>query len=221
MAVELQIKPRDKKNPRALRREGSIPATLYGPDFAATDIQLNAKDFSRVSVEDYNHLIHLKSEANEDHEVLIKNIQRDFVSRAVLNIEFYKIKRGHKVTMKVALKFNGVSNAVRMGADFVPVHKEVHVRCFPRHIPQFIDVDITALEADGDAITFADLVVNREEIEILDPEKEIVCKAESKRIDHTLEPVAAAPTADAAAVPTVGGEKKEEEPKAAAKDAKK
>jgi large subunit ribosomal protein L25 len=198
MAVELKIKDREKKNPRALRKEGSIPATLYGPDFKARDIQLSAKDFSRVAFEDYTHLIHLKTDS-EDHEVLIKDIQKDFISRQIMNIQFYKIKRGHKVTMKVALKFTGASNAVRLGADFVAPYKEVNVRCFPRHIPQFIEVNISSLENAGDTITFADLVINKEEIEILDPAKEIVCKAENKKADHTIETSApvAAESADA------------------------
>jgi len=211
MAVELQIKPREKKNPRALRKEGTIPATLYGPDFEAMDIQLSAKEFSRVPFEDYTHLIHLKT-GTEDHEVLIKDIQKDFISREVMNIQFYKIKRGHKVTMKVALKFTGVSNAVRLGADFVAPHKEVNVRCFPRHIPQFIEVNITSLENPGDTITFADLVVNREELEILDPAKEIVCKAESKKADHTIEPVA--PVATEASAGADAAKKEDDKAKA-------
>jgi len=213
MAVELQIKPREKKNPRALRKEGTIPATLYGPDFEAMDIQLSAKDFSRVPFEDYTHLIHLKT-GSEDHEVLIKDIQKDYVSREIMNIQFYKIKRGHKVTMKVALKFTGASNAVRLGADFVAPYKEVHVRCFPRHIPQFIEVNISSLENSGDTITFADLVVNREELEILDPAKEIVCKAETKKADHTIEAVAPAVTDTAAA----DSAKKEDDKSKAKKD---
>ena len=213
MAVELKIKHREKKNPRALRKEGSIPATLYGPDFEDMDIQLSAKDFSRVPFEDYTHLIHLKTET-EDHEVLIKNIQKDFVSREVMNIQFYKIKRGHKVTMKVALKFTGVSNAVRLGADFVAPHKEVNVRCFPRHIPQFIEVNISSLENPGDTITFADLVINKEEIEILDPSKEIICKAETKKTDHTIEPVAPVVSAE---VSTTSDAAKKEDDKAKAK----
>jgi large subunit ribosomal protein L25 len=214
MAVELQIKPRDKKNPRALRKIGLIPATLYGPDFDSIDIQLSAKDFSKLPVEEYTHLIHLKTE-NDEHEVLIKDIQKDYLSRDVMNIQFYKIKRGHKVTMKVALKFTGVSNAVRLGADFVIPHKEANVKCFPRHIPQFIEVNITALENPGDTITFADLVVNRDEIEILDPAKEIICKAETKKVDHTIEPIAPVSTEPSASTESA---KKEDDKAKAKKD---
>jgi large subunit ribosomal protein L25 len=203
MTTEILIKPRENKKPKALRREGQIPATLYGPEIEAQSIQLNAKDFSKVPFEDYNRLITLKGD--QEHEALIKTVQKDFITREVQNIEFYKIKRGHKVTMKVAIKFTGDSPAVKMGADFVPMHQEAHIKCFPRHIPYFIEVNISSLKASGDHITFADLNINREEIEILDPAQEIICKAESKKKDHTVEPVEA---------PAAEGEAKAEEAKA-------
>lgn len=208
MATELQVKPRENKKARALRREGQIPVTLYGPETEPVNLQVAAKDFSRVPFVDYTHLIHLK-EGNEDHEVLIKEIQRDYVSRDVQSIQFYKIKRGHKVTTRIAFQFVGVSPAVKLGADFITVHKEAHVRCFPRHIPYSIEVDISGLTQEGDHITFNDLNINREELEILDPGKEIICKAQTKRKDHMIEDVAPV-EADAGAAAAEGEEKKEE-----------
>jgi large subunit ribosomal protein L25 len=217
MVVEIAVKSREKKTPRALRREGTIPATLYGPEIQPMDIQLSAKEFSRVPFEDYSHLIHLK-EGDTEHEALIKDVQRDFLSREVQSIQFYKIKRGHKVTMKVAIKIRGESQAVKMGADLVLVHKEAHIKCFPRHIPYFIEVDISKLDKDGDFITFDGLQINREEIEILDPGQELICKVQSKRTDHTIEKAApaAADAAATAAAPAAAADKdkKKEEPKA-------
>lgn len=204
MAKELQVKPRENKKARALRRDGQVPVTLYGPEIEPTNLQLDAKEFSRLPFEDYTHLINLKQAGQEDHEVLIKEIQRDYVSREVQSIQFYKIKRGHKVQTRVTLKFVGVSPAVKLGADFVTGHKEAHVRCLPRHIPYSIEVDISSLAQDGDHITFDDLKINREELEILDPGQEIICKAQSKRKDHTIE----ATPAEAEAAP--GEDKKEE-----------
>jgi large subunit ribosomal protein L25 len=181
MAVEIKIEKRDTtKKPRVLRSEGTIPATLYGPEIDPQAIQLNAKEFSRVNFHDYTHLINLKNDA-EEHEALIKNIQRDFVTRDVLNIEFYKVKRGHKVTMKVELKFTGTSQAVKTGADLVVIHKEANIKCLPKDIPYFLEVDISKLTEVGTQMTFADLVFDREKIELLEPAKEVICKAEAKR----------------------------------------
>lgn len=196
MVTTLEIKSRENKKPQAIRREGSIPATMYGPEIDATSIQLNAKEFSRIPFEEYTRLIRLK-DSSAEHEVLIKNIQRDFMTREVLNIEFYKVMKGHKLNAKVAFKFVGASEAVKLGADFVVTHKEAHIRCLPRHIPYSIEIDISKLQKPDDHITFADLNINRDEIEILDPAAEIICKAEISKKDHTIETAAPAAAADA------------------------
>ena len=198
MVVELKVEKRADKKPGAIRAAGDVPATLYGPEIEPQNIQLNAKEFSRVNYHDYTHLINLK-DGSDEHEVLIKNIQRDFVTRDVLNIEFYKVKRGHKVTMKVELKFTGTSQAVKTGADLVTIHKEANIRCLPKDIPYFLEVDITKLENIDDQIAFSDLVFDREKIELLEPAKEIVCKAEAKRVNVVEKAAPAEGEAEAAA----------------------
>jgi hypothetical protein len=62
MATELKIEKRkENSKPRALRREGLIPATIYGPELEnAIDIQVNGKDFKKVSFKDYKHLIYYR-----------------------------------------------------------------------------------------------------------------------------------------------------------------
>jgi large subunit ribosomal protein L25 len=189
MVTTLEITKRDMSHKaNVLRREGLIPATVYGPDTEPFSIQLDAKNFKKVPVQDHKRLIELKIVSeSESIETLIKNIQRDNVSGEILNIEFYKIKRGHELTTKVPLKFVGNSEAVKMGADFVLIHSEANIRCLPRHIPSFLEVSLDSLKSSGDQITFADIDKN-ENISILEPPKEIICKAESKRKDHTIEP---------------------------------
>lgn len=210
MAVEIKIENRADKKPGVLRAEGIVPATIYGPEIEPKNIQLNAKEFSRVNFHDYTHLINLKSD-KEEYEALIKNIQRDFVTRDVLNIEFYKVKRGHKVTMKVELKFVGVSPAVKTGADLVAIHKEANIKCLPKDIPYFLEVDVSKLVENDQFITFADLIFDREKIELLEPEKEIICKAEAKRTNVV---ESSAPAEEATAEAAEGDAKAEDEKKA-------
>ncbi len=202
MAVlELNIESREQASkPRALRRSGYIPATMYGPDFEPTNIQVSAKDFSRVAFDDYNHIFHLKL-AGKDHEALIRNIQRDFLTREVLNIEFYKIKSGSKIDTKVTLKFVGVAPAIKLGADFVVLHQSAHIRCLPRDLPDHIEVDVSVLKEFEDQITFDDINIDRAKIEITDLGEDLVCKVEEKRIDTTLDaPIGAALSAEDAAI---------------------
>lgn len=202
MAVlELTVAKRDKAGKaKALRREGYIPATIYGPDFESQNIQLSAKDFSKVSFDDYNHIFHLKL-ANQDHEALIRNIQRNFLTREVLNIEFYKIKSGSKIDTKISLKFTGVAPAVKLGADLLTFHQEAHIRCLPRDLPDFIEVDLSSLKEFDDVISFADLKIDRSKIEVTDLAEDLICKVEEKRVDHSLDqPIGAALSAEDAAI---------------------
>lgn len=189
MVTTLEISKRDKnRKARALRREGKIPATVYGPDTEPLNIELDSKNFHKVPLEDLKRLMELKLDSENDSlETIIKNIQKDNLSGEILNVEFYKVKRGHELTTRVPLKFIGNSEAVKMGADLITIHTEANIRCLPRHIPYFLEVNLDALKVSGDHIIFGDIDKN-ENIIILEPPKEIICKAESKRKDHTIEP---------------------------------
>lgn len=181
MATELKIEKREKNSkPRALRRAGVIPATVYGPELEeALNIQINGKDFQKVSFKDYKHLIELK-DGETVHESLIRNVQKDFVTGEILNIEFYKVKSGHKLTTKVALKFIGDSPAAKMGCDIVTQYSEMSVRCLPRDIPEDFKIDLAILKKAGDMVHFSDLDLG-DKLELLDPGAEIIAKAVAKR----------------------------------------
>lgn len=181
MATALKIeKRRENSKPRALRREGLIPATIYGPELEESiDIQVNVKDFKKVSFKDYKHLIELQD--NETvYETLIRNVQKDFVSGEILNVEFYKVQKGHKLTTKVALRFVGDSPAAKMGCDIVTQYTEMNVRCLPRDIPEDFEISIASLKKAGDMINFSDLDLG-EKLELLDPPAEIIVKVVAKR----------------------------------------
>lgn len=198
MAITLKAKARNKDiKPNQIRREGLVPATVYGPEIEPESLTVDYREFSRVPFSEYNHIIELEKEGQDKFDVLIKNIQRNYVSREPLNIEFYKVKKGHKVSTKVTIEFIGDSEAVRMGADLVTMHKEVHVRCIPRKIPREVKVDLSVLKTTEDHVTYADLKLD-DEVEILDPLNEIICRAETKKVDHS-QAIAAEDAAAAAA----------------------
>ena len=181
MSIELSVEKRDgSTKARAMRREGLIPATLYGPELdESISLQVALKEFKKIAYKDYKHLIDLKADT-ETYEVLIRNIQKDYVTNEIKNIEFYKVKRGHMLTTKVALVIVGESPAAKMGCDIVSQYNEMTVKCLPRDIPDEVTIDITALKKAGDMISFADLPKN-DKLEIQDRLAEIIVKAVAKR----------------------------------------
>jgi large subunit ribosomal protein L25 len=181
MSTTLEIQPRNlQQKAKVLRREGVLPATMYGPEIEATSIQMNMKDFKKISFADYKRLIELKTD-DDTHEVLIKNIQKNYLTQEPMHVEFYKVKKGHMLTTEVALKFVGNSEAIKLGCDLVVQHDYVNIKCLPRDIPYNIEVDLSSLNKPGDMIAIHDLKFDSDKIEVTTPPKEIVCKAQAKR----------------------------------------
>ena len=201
MVTILEVEKRDPKAKKAgaLRRDGKIPATIYGPGVEPHSVELGLKDFKKIPFEDYKHVIEITEEGKDPYDALIKKIQKQPVSGEVQNIEFYKLKKGHKVTIKLDIKFTGDSEAVKMGGDLILVHQEANIRCLPRQIPKCLEADLSKLKEIDDAITFGDLPLS-EGVELLDPPAEVVCKAATKKVAvvETSAPAAEAEAAEGA-----------------------
>src|SRR3989338_3213875 len=114
-ALTIKAKNRESKKPNALRREGYVPATVYGHGFSSQSVQVNAKDFSKIPHKAYSHINELELEGSERFPVLIRNVQVDPVRDNFLNIEFYKIKSDEKIKVRVPLNYTGHSPAVVAG----------------------------------------------------------------------------------------------------------
>ncbi len=181
--VQVKTEKRDvkAKTAKALRREGLIPATIYGPDTESHSVQLDARAFKRIHPSEYTHIFELSGDAGEPYTALVKRVHKKPVTDEILNVEFYKLMKGHKVTIKVALDFVNASEAVKMGAELMIIHSEAHIKCLPRQIPDDLKVDLSLLKEEGDTFTFGQIEMP-EGVELLDPPKENVCKAEAPKI---------------------------------------
>ncbi|MBZ0188770.1 MAG: 50S ribosomal protein L25, partial [Candidatus Obscuribacterales bacterium] len=177
---KLNVKTREEKTPKALRREGQIPATLYGPTFQSESVQLNAHEFSRLSVAAYSHLIDLDFGKDKPVSVIIRNVQRKSTTDQPLHVEFYRVRLDKLLTVTVPIKFVGTSPAVTAGAQFFEVSQTVDIECLPGNIPDSLEADISELKDFDSVLKFSDLKV-ADDIRILNPEDEIVAKAASPR----------------------------------------
>ena len=223
MAKQLTInaKNREKKTPNKLRSEGSVPATVYGHGFDSHSIQVNAKEFSKVSYKAYSHINELNIDG-EKFPVLIRNVQMDPILDKFLNIEFYKIKSDEKIKVKVPLNFIGHSPAIVAGGILIVSHNEIEIQCLPKDIPDAIDVNLEEIKEIGQAIHSKDLKISGD-IQILARPEEVLVKVEVPKT-HEIEEAApavavaaegAAPAAEGAAAPGAAAPGKEAPGKAA------
>jgi large subunit ribosomal protein L25 len=160
--LDIQVHVRDrgsKRQARRLRREGKIPAILYGPKVEPISLELNKKDFStRVAGLEGSHLVRLKSGSTTlaDKVALVKEMQYHPITGEVMHADFYEVDLTAKIEVSVPLHFIGKAAGVVRGGILQPIVREIQVECLPLDIPQFFDVDVSALDI-GDSVHIDEL----------------------------------------------------------------
>jgi large subunit ribosomal protein L25 len=161
LAAEIrETRPKGRRN--GLRREGQLPAVLYGPKTKPTAIAISGAELRlRVSASARQRLMRLKSSSPElnDRHVIVKDIQRAPVSGDFLHADFYEVDLGQALRVSVPLRFTGKAHGVAEGGILQPLVREVEVECLPLEIPEMVEVDVSALDIHDvihvSAMTFA------------------------------------------------------------------
>ena len=140
---------------RALRREGRIPAALYGPKTDSMMLSIDFKEFEQI-VKKANVgsvLLNLQIQNGETltRPAMIKELQTNPVSGAFLHIDFYEIDMQRKINVSVPVVTRGKSAGVEEGGLLQIVRREIELFCLPTAIPESIEVDISDLTI-GDSI---------------------------------------------------------------------
>jgi large subunit ribosomal protein L25 len=160
--IDLAVEPREKATKgavRSLRRAGRVPAVLYGAKRSPLLVTIDTKEFeTKVGSIEGTHLIRLSSAAGDiaGRLVLVKEVQRDPVERTLLHTDLYEVDVNAKLKLSVPLHFLGRAAGVDVGGILQPIKREVEVQCLPTEIPDFIEVDVSALGIH-DALHLSDL----------------------------------------------------------------
>ncbi|MBN1837058.1 MAG: 50S ribosomal protein L25 [Spirochaetales bacterium] len=197
-----------KGRARALRREGLIPAVVYGhtePKSIAVDAHEFATKFHAVSE---STIISLKLDKHS-HDVLIRDFQEDCVSGKVIHVDFYEIERGRVLRTNVALQLSGAPIGVREGGLLESFVHEVEVECLPKDLPERIVVDVAGLEL-SQSIHIRD-VATPEGVKILNPPDQVVCTVAHKRVEEKPEAAEEEALAEAAEAAAAAGEEAAQE----------
>lgn len=163
--VEITIERRSgagKGAARKLRSAGRVPAVLYGPKRTTAQISVATEQFERrLAHLEGSHLIRLVHDGGGDAElhermVLLREMQRHPVTGRVLHADFYEVDLTERLVVSVPLHFTGKPVGVVAGGILQPILRELEVECLPTEIPEFIEVDVTALGIH-DAVHIADV----------------------------------------------------------------
>lgn len=160
---------------KKLRRDGYIPAHVFGHKVKTVHVQVKGSEFARVFEKVGETGIVALSLGGENRPVLVRNVQENPVTSDLIHIDFYQVNLSEKVKVNVPLEITGDSPAVekKIGLLLTPV-SEIEVEALPADLPESIDVDIQSLVQIGDEIKVRDLKIDRAKIEVHTDEELVV-----------------------------------------------
>ena len=196
--IVVSLRPeKGKSAAKALRKEGCIPAVVYGLNEPPAAIAIQSKIVARILASEtgMNSVVYMQREGTDiKRHVILKDVQRDPVTRRLVHVDFMRVDPNHKVKVHVPIKLIGVPLGVKaMGGILDFVHRQVVLECLPSLIPTHIDVDVSALDI-GDTIRL-DQVALPSTLRILGDAHDVIAAVKGKAADED------APAAEVAAAP--------------------
>lgn len=192
---------------KKIRREGFIPASVYGKGIDSLSISVNAVEFAKIYKQaGETSLIYIKVESeNKERPTLIKSLDVNPIKNEVLNIDFHQVNLKEKVTAFVPVELNGESELIHSGQAILSQNlNEIEVECLPTDIPEKFEIDTVLLKEIGDSIKVSDIKTSSD-VEIkTDADSIIVSLSEPQKEEEPLDTIVAE-------TEVVGEEKKEGE----------
>jgi large subunit ribosomal protein L25 len=211
----LSVSPREgtgRSASRRLRKQDRIPAILYGKHTAPITLSVEVTEFARLvkSIGDNAALIELKG-AHEQALSILQEVQRDAMTDRYLHVDLHEVKADEKMEISVPVHTSGESTGVKNEAGVLEAASHaLRIRCLPKDLPAFIDVDVTELHV-GQTIHIRELKAvpgvvflgdkNQPVVSCVQPVEEIVEAVVETAVPVEGVPVEGVPAEGAAAVP--------------------
>jgi len=193
-----------------LRLQGLTPSTIYGHKFEPLSIQFSAAEIEKLfNTVGESTLVEIVIDG-ETYPVLFKNPQYHPISSNLVHLDCHKVNLKEKIIASVPVELIGEAPATKDGNTLMHILNEVEVEALPANLPEKIEVDISGLIEIDNKITVADLILDRDLIEIKNAPDQVVCLIEAPRVEE--EPVV---EAEATPVDVPATAQKTEEEKAA------
>ncbi len=160
MAITLAVTQREgKRKSAAVRKEGMLPAIVYGPKQESISLLIEKRAFDKVFAEAGESTIVTLTGLEEELEVLVHDVAFSAEKGGMIHVDFYAIERGKELTTNVALEFDGESPLEKTGSTVNKVLHEIEVTCRPSVLPSHISVDLSVLTDEDSQIRVEDLTL--------------------------------------------------------------
>ncbi|HEU4622141.1 MAG TPA: 50S ribosomal protein L25/general stress protein Ctc [Burkholderiaceae bacterium] len=202
---------------RRLRRASKVPGIVYGGSDKPVNIELDHNTMFHAMRKEAFHssVLDLEIDGKPAGQVLLRDYQVHPFKPIVMHLDFQRVSANEKLHKKVPLHFTGQENspAVKLAHNIVShVMTEIDIRCLPKDLPEFIEVDLSGLEATGTVHASHLKLPAGVELVVHTGEDPVVATATAPRVskadeDADAATAAAASAASAAAAPAPAGKK--------------
>ena len=164
---------------RRLRRNGQVPAVVYGIREPAS-LAVSPKELERVLATraGANVIVQLNvaGDAKGERPILIKDLQRDPMKGRILHADFLEIRMDRKIGVSVPIILRGEAPGIKQGGVLSQLLRELEVECLPIAIPEEIAVDVSGVNLNG-VVHVRDLTLPESVELVTDPEEPILTVA--------------------------------------------
>jgi large subunit ribosomal protein L25 len=207
-----------KNEARRTRREGKVPAVVYG-----AAIEGASRDAVAIAVEPKALLKILHSEAGANTlislkldgvntKVLVKDFQLDPITHQVLHADFYRVAMDRMIEVTIPVLLKGDAKGVKVQGGILEfVRREIEIECLPSEIPEHVDVDVSELMV-GQGIRLREVAISPKWRPITDPDAMLVHVILAKAEESAQATTEAAPVAGTEPEVIKKGKKEEAEP---------
>jgi large subunit ribosomal protein L25 len=192
---------------RRLRKAEKIPAILYGKHTKPETLAVNSTEFVKLlkDIAGRAALIELKRDAGSAALSFLQEVQRDPITDRYLHVDLQEVKENEKMVINVSVQVAGEATGVKNEGGILDIAtKRLRIRCLPKDLPSFIEVDVTPLKL-GDSIHVSEIKAVAGVEFLDDPNQAVVlCVAPQEEIAAPAAAEAAAAPAEGAAAPAAG-----------------
>lgn len=167
------------KKVKKLRKQGIIPANVFGKNIKSTAVSLKNDEFLKIYQQTgETEIVDLQIEGEkETRPILIQNLQKDPVTGDPIHVDLRQIILTEKLTAKIPVEIVGESPAVqqKIGILIQPI-TEIEIEALPTDLPDKFTVDVSTLANVEDEIKIKDLQIPKDKLEIKMDEELVVAK---------------------------------------------
>jgi len=177
IVLDALLRTQTGKKVKFLRKEGYIPAVIYGRDIETLPISLKKRETTLLFNKISGSTILTINVDGKEHATLVREVQRDYIKNELLHVDFQAVSLKEKLRTHVSLTLVGKALVLEnFEAFIVSGIDQIEVECLPQDLVDTIEVDISSLAEIGDAIYVKDLP-KLANVEVLTDLEELVAVA--------------------------------------------